>query len=294
MSIHFFNRADKKDNSTPIIHVLLIVAIVFGLCGLANAKSPRELLPEQIKKAGVIRVATPLDYPPYGWLDPGSIEPKGFEVEVGKAVGKILGVEWKVYDIKWEGLITGIGSGRHEVGAAGISDRVERRKYGNFIDFTTSSNAVVIDKVNTDKINSIDDICGKQLGTCLGTSTVNVGHDLSNECVAKGKPAIDIKEYPTVAATDLAMKSGRVPAIVVSTEQSGWAISTGILPYKMVASGYMSEPVGFLVTNKVPGLDDAIFAAVKELYESGKLKEIAEKYGLEQSLIKPGKNVATK
>jgi polar amino acid transport system substrate-binding protein len=282
-----------RRNNMSIFYYLLTAFIILGLTGLANADSARDLLPEKIKKAGVIRVATPLDYPPYGWLDAGSIEPKGFEVEVGKAIGKILGVEWKVYDIKWEGLITGIGSGRHEVGAAGISDRVNRRKNGNFIDFTTSSNAVVVETKNADKFNSIDDICGQGLGTCIGTSTVNVGHDLSNACIAKGKKPIAVKEYPTVPAVDLAMKSGRVPAIVVSTEQSGWAISTGTQDLKIVASGFMSEPIGFLVTKKLPGLDVCILAAVNELYESGELKKIAEKYGLGQSITKPGMNLAT-
>ncbi|WP_300458080.1 transporter substrate-binding domain-containing protein [Desulfobacula sp.] len=283
----------KTRACSAIIYYVSIAIMVFGISGLAFATSPRDLLPEKIKKAGVIRVATPLDYAPYGWLDAGTIEARGFEVEVGQAIGKILGVEWNISDIKWEGLITGIGSGRHEVGAAGISDRIKRQNNGNFVDFSTSSNAVVVETKNAEKFNGIDDLCGQTIGTCIGTSTVNVGHDLSDKCVARGKKPIQVKEYPTVPATDLAMKSGRVPAIIVSTEQSGWAISSGLQPWKMVASGYMSEPIGFLVTKTVPGLDKAILAAVNELYASGRLKQIADKYGLGQSITKPGLNLAT-
>src|SRR3546814_3571040 len=72
-----------------ILPALLAAAIAFP----AAAAEP----PEKIKAAGKVIIATMPNYPPITYKDPATNTLKGFDIELGEAIAKEMGVkvEWQ-------------------------------------------------------------------------------------------------------------------------------------------------------------------------------------------------------
>ena len=73
------------------------IALVFGIAE-ARADAFAEIL-----KNGVVRIAVPLDVPPFGSMSQER-KPEGFDIDLAEMVAKALGVkvEYKVNNVLWE------------------------------------------------------------------------------------------------------------------------------------------------------------------------------------------------
>lgn len=271
------------------------LALVAGLAlsGGAVAQSAADMLPQKYRDAGVLNVGMVLDYPPYSWIDADSGNPTGLEVDVGLAIGEKLGIEWNIMNVKWEGLITGVGSERFDVGAGGTSDLAEREKVVTFVDYAATSEAVIVLKENAEMYPDMDALCGKSIGALKGTTTATVAEDLAKECADKGLDTLHVNLYTSVPDVDLALQSGRDAAQVGSTEQASFIMMTGGQDWYIVRAGIGATPMGPFVSVKRPDLAEAILAALQELRAEGKLTEIAAKYGLDGSIVDPMINMTT-
>lgn len=280
-----------KFQAAAITGTAVMAAVL--LTGTAWGQSAAEALPQKYRDAGTLNVGMVLDYPPYAWIDPETGETTGLEVDVGLAIGAKLGIEWNIVNAKWEGLITGVGSERFDVGAGGTSDLEERQRIVTFVDYTTSSDAVIVLENNAERFPDVDSICGHSVGALKGTTTATVAENLAEQCAERGLPSLHVNLYTSVPDADLALQSGRDAAQIGSNEQASFIIKMGEQPWKIIHTGTNGTPMGPYVSVSRPDLAEAILVALKELHDEGALFEIASKYGLEGSLIEPGINLAT-
>jgi polar amino acid transport system substrate-binding protein len=95
----------------------MAVAACVGLASLTAAAGAHAdgLTVEGVKKAGVLRVGSWLQYEPEMWKDLKTGEIKGFWIELARKLGKDLGVEVQFIDSDWDGLIPGLQSGKFDV-----------------------------------------------------------------------------------------------------------------------------------------------------------------------------------
>ncbi len=68
-----------------------------------------------IKKAGVLRVGTWLQYKPEMWIDTKTGKPKGFWIDLAQKMAKDLGVKVKIIDSDWDGLIPGLQANKFDI-----------------------------------------------------------------------------------------------------------------------------------------------------------------------------------
>ncbi len=73
-------------------HRALALTLLASLTGLAGAAHADKL--DDIKQAGVVRIAVFDSNPPFGYIDPQSKKLVGYDVDVADAIGKALGVKW--------------------------------------------------------------------------------------------------------------------------------------------------------------------------------------------------------
>ena len=95
----------------------MALAACVGLASLATAGSAHAdgVTIEGIKKAGVLRVGSWLQYEPEMWKDLKTGEIKGFWMDMARKMAKDLGVEVQFIDSDWDGLIPGLQSGKFDI-----------------------------------------------------------------------------------------------------------------------------------------------------------------------------------
>ncbi|MGW3402702.1 transporter substrate-binding domain-containing protein, partial [Streptomyces zhihengii] len=112
-------------------------------------------LPENIQKAGVIKVGTDAAYAPMEYEEGGKIV--GIDPDIAAALGKELGVKFVFTSGTFDGLISSLNTGRQDVVMSAMSDTKARqeglddtgKKTGDgvdFVDYFTSGVSLLVKK----------------------------------------------------------------------------------------------------------------------------------------------------
>jgi polar amino acid transport system substrate-binding protein len=97
-----------------------LAAVCLGLAALfsvhaAQAQDSGGITIEGIKKAGVLRVGSWLQYEPEMYKDLKTGEIKGFWIDMARKMADDLGVKVEFVDSDWDGLIPGLQSGKFDI-----------------------------------------------------------------------------------------------------------------------------------------------------------------------------------
>ncbi len=139
----------------------LLIAIA-----LATLTGPAQASWSQIRKSGVLRVATEGSFRPFNFVEGKTFS--GFEVELVNAVAKKLGlkVEWSAHS--FESLLSGLSRHSYDLVAASHAITPERAKAVEFINPHYCSGAVIVTRAGGR--GSLKGLTGKTLGVSLGTT----------------------------------------------------------------------------------------------------------------------------
>jgi polar amino acid transport system substrate-binding protein len=95
--------------------VLVVLSAFASSQGATAPSATAGVSIDSIKKAGVLRVGTWLQYKPEMWKDPKSGAIKGFWVDMAREMGKELGVRVQFVDSDWDGLIPGLQADKFDI-----------------------------------------------------------------------------------------------------------------------------------------------------------------------------------
>lgn len=249
------------------MHSLIAVGLIAALQTVAAAPSRADDL-DAIKTAGIIRIGTEGTYAPFTYHDAGN-ELVGFDVEIGRAIAKQLGVKAEFLEGKWDGLIAGLDAGRYDavINQVGITE-ARKAKY-DFSDPYIASKAVLIVRDDNTAIKGFTDLKGKKAAQSLtsnfgklaeknGASLVGTdGFDQSIQLVLNGRADATLND----SLSFLDFKKHKPDAKV-----------------KIVATEDNADYSGVIVRKGNPKLVEAINKALTEIKADGTYAAISTKY----------------
>ena len=145
-----------------------LAVIVLAACGSASSggSAPTDLL-SMIKARGYIVLGTQTDDPPAAVLQPDGTF-KGFNIDMGQAIAKDLGVRIEYVTPSWDVMTAGNWSRRWDLVVNGMTITGKRQAY---IAFSKPYNFISAQFAasKASGITSIDQIAGKTV--CVGTGT---------------------------------------------------------------------------------------------------------------------------
>jgi polar amino acid transport system substrate-binding protein len=114
---------------TRRLTLALLAAAALG-AGAARAEG----LLEKIERAGVVRIAIPTDFPPYGFVGP-DLQPRGLDVDMANLVARELGATVELVPVTTANRIPYLQSGRVDLVISTLGRTPERMEV---IDFTAA------------------------------------------------------------------------------------------------------------------------------------------------------------
>jgi polar amino acid transport system substrate-binding protein len=208
----------------------------------------------------------------------------GFDTEVALLVGQKLGLKVEFQEIEWSakyqeleaGTINAIWNG---FTANASEDGVPR---SNMVDFSYSylrnQQCVVIKSSRANEFKSVDNLTGKTVAAESGSAGESFAKDTVTD---KGR----IIGSPAQINTFLEVKSGAVDCAVVDILLAQRLAGSGDYSDLMIANITLDFEVYAVGFKKGSDLRQKVNKALKELYDEGKLMELAKKYKLEDSLV---------
>lgn len=167
---------------------------------------------DKIKKSGVLVLGTAADYAPYIFhkVKNGSDSIVGFDLEIAKAIAAELGVELKIQDMKFNGLLAALKTDSIDLIVAGMAPTDERKKSVDFSDnYLDALQTIMVRTEDKDKYKSLEDFKGKNLG--VQTSS-------TQEKIAKEEiPNANYVSIPEIPNLVLELKNKKIDGLVIES-----------------------------------------------------------------------------
>ncbi|MEU7697089.1 ABC transporter substrate-binding protein [Streptomyces sp. NPDC039028] len=268
---------------------------------LVKDQALHDLLPEKIKKAGEVRVATDVPYPPFEmFVKEGEPTLTGLDYDLGQALGAKLGVKFSFTPQKFDGIVPAIQAGKFDAAMSAITDNKDRQKVVDFVDYSLSGSGVLVADGNPAKVTTLDDLCGRKVAVQAATNQLDLLKSHQAVCAKAGKGDISIQTFPRDSDAQLALRAGKVIAQVLTKPAAGWVAKTAgngtafdLVEDPAAPGGYNASPNGIAVSKQLPELTEAIMQALQALMDDGDLVHIYNKYGVATIAIsKATKNAA--
>ena len=256
-----------------LFFAVFLLVVVLMLVSCAPAKSANHL--EAIKQAGVIKVGTSADYPPFEYVENG--EKVGFDIELMTEIAKRMGVKLEWVDMPFDSLIAGVQQGKIDASISGFNYSEERDKVVDFtISYYTQEDAFTVSESFSGTFNVPEDAANYKVGVQTGTTQDGW---LTDNLVTTGKmPEANLFRYDRVDQVALDLKSGRIDVMMSDYDPARYLVkSLGGL--KVVWHGVLtSGPFNIVVPDGDQELKAEMDKIIKQLQDEGFIEQLIAKY----------------
>lgn len=243
------------------------LAALAALALLATQPARAELA--DVKKAGVLKVAVPQDFPPFGSVG-SDMKPMGYDIDVAELLAKSLGVKVELVPVTSANRIPYLTTKKVDLVISSLGKNPDREKV---IDFS-SAYAPFYNGVfgpADQKVTKVEELGGKTVGVTRGSV-----EDLELTKIAP--QSMVFKRYEDNNGTISAFLSGQVELVA-----TGNVVAAAILaknpPKRPEVKFLIKNSPCFVGLNKnEPQLLAAVNAAIAKAKTDGSLAKIAQKW----------------
>jgi len=247
---------------------LFLSLIALGALSAAPLPAGAEAL-DDIMKAGVIKVAVPQDFPPFGSVG-SDMAPRGYDVDMANLIGKALGVKVELVPVTSANRIPYLQTKKVDLVISSLGKNPDREKV---IDFSAAY-APFFNGVFGPKdmaVAKAEDLAGKTIGVTRGAI-----EDLKLTEIAPKDATI--KRYEDNNGTISAFLSGQVQLVATGNVVAA-AIIARNPPKKPEIKFLIANSPCFVGLNKgEPKLLEKINAIIAAARKDGSLNAIAQKW----------------
>ena len=267
---------------------LLVLAAAMLAAGLLGAPAARagsgvdqalhDALPEQFRTNGV-KVAAFNDWPPDEFTENGEL--KGWSIDMAKAMAQRLGVEFHITGTSFEQIIPGLASGRFDAGFSSFGVTAERLKALDFIPQRMEGTAYAFLKTKPLTIRQESDLCGHSIAVLTGAWDFQFLTKVSKEtCTDKGLKPIDLQQFTTQNAAELAVSSGRVEMTAAGSAKLAYlAKQTGTFAISELTSNAVYNGIG---VPRGSALGPALQKVLQGMIDDGSYKALMAEWGVDK------------
>ena len=192
----------------------------------------------------------------------------GFDVEIGRGIAS-MGAESKFIEGEWDGLFAGMDAGRYDVVINGVDVTEERREKYDFSEPYAYIKTVLVVRADNEDIKSFDDLTGRTTANSIGSTY---------ELLAEGYGA-EVLSVDTLDETMQMVLSGRADATLnASVSVADYLSQHPDAAIKIVDETAEANQVAIPMPKGNETLLSEVNKGIAKLRESGKLKELSEKY----------------
>lgn len=253
-----------------IITILFATFFCISLVSASYASEVSDTSLAKVKEAGELTVGFCAQYPPFESKNEKTNEFEGFDIDLAKAIAKEIGVEAKLVDAEWQGLLAGLNKGDYNTLITCMAKSEARGENTNLSDvYYLLPDVIVVKKDNT-VITGKDSLHGKNVGVQLGSGSEQLA-DKMKEVFKE----IKRYNYNPEAFTDL--KFGRIDAVIV-----GYAYAVNQMKadpsYKIVGEPLAQAEIVAVLPKGADALTREINMALAKIKEDGTYQKIHDKW----------------
>lgn len=257
----------KKLLSVILSAALLASVAAMSGCGASNSDVADGASPIS---DGVLTMATNAQFPPYEYYAGGEII--GVDAEIAAAIAEKLGVELSIEDVEFDSVLTGVQTGKYDIGLAGITVTEDRQQSMAFTDsYATGVQSIIVKEGSP--ITSVDDLSAEGASYVVGVQLSTTGDIYATDDFGADR----VQEFPTGADAVAALVSGKVDCVIIDNNpaKSYVASNEGLT---ILDTAYTEEEYAACTALGNDEFLDQLNTAISELKADGTIDAILAKY----------------
>jgi len=286
--------------SWPLVALAVLAILTIGLAGCGSKKKKAEVkpttaavgtnakvaaeVPAAIKSKGTLSVAADATYPPNEFIGPNGRSVVGMDVDLGNALGGVMGLKVKFVNATFDAIIPGMAAGKYDLGMSSFTDTKAREKVVDFVTYYTVYTSFFVNAKGGPTINTLADLCGHKVAVEKGTTQQDDATAQSKKCTSAGKRPVKVLIFPDQNGVNLALSSHRAEVDMADTPVAVYVVKKSNGQFKLVGSSYGPFPYGIAIPKRT-GMVKPIRDALNVLISNGKYKAILTKWGIQKGAI---------
>lgn len=276
---------------TPLRRLALVAALAlttapafaegYDTSGITADPELAARVPERIKTAGVLVGAADNAYAPWEYLAGADGQtPEGIDIDLGNAIAAKWGVTYESRTAVFESILPALGA-KYDIGLNAFTITNERMNAVNFVSYYKVARRWLVRGGNPTGFDPMN-ACGKTVAIHSGTSQEKVVIKLSEDCVAAGKPAIEMLPFKSQPEAQTRVAAGGADATIAGGAQVMWAAKQSDGALEAIAFEHPDYPPGLngiAVAKADTELTQLVADTVNELIADGTYGKIMEAWG---------------
>ncbi|EAR24253.1 secreted protein [marine actinobacterium PHSC20C1] len=244
------------------------------------------MLPDRIQESGVITVGTEAYYPPYESFADDDSTIIGLDPDLLHAIGDVLGVEIKLENMAFDGLLPALDAKRLDIVSAALTINADRVEKYDFVTYFNTPQGITVPADNPKGVKTRDDLCG------LNVAVLDASHQLSLLEAMNADLCADNEMTITAFTSDAdalqQLQSGRADASISQYPVAAFSAANfgnGKIFTAISDASFGPSLLGEVFRKDDSQLRDAVQAAINDLIESGVYEEVLDAHGLSVGAI---------
>ena len=253
---------------------LILVLSLIMVCFLSACAEKEELADgSKLIHKNQFVFATSGEFKPFSYIN-DDLTMSGFDIEVGEAIAKELGLEPVQKRIKFKGIVEGIKTGRADAAVASHTINPQRSKHVSFSTPYYYSGPQIYTRPDS-QIKTVKDLAGKEVAVAKGSTYADTASKYTDK----------IKTYDSDVTALEALSSGRHDAVITDFVTGKNAAKEG---FKIKGQQIINRSKQAIVLPQDnPKLLKRVNEALEQLQKKGILTQISIKYFGEDITNKP-------
>jgi len=265
---------------------VLAAGQVFAAEGKCEPEALAAKYPTLVGKT--IRVAQSGEGAPFTFRDPEEFDKLiGLDADLVRATFACIGVPFEFKTGGWSGLLPAVIAGQSDLMWSNLYYTPVRAEQVDFVTYLLAATGGMVKKGNPKNIHSLDEACGVRAAAGLGTVEEAMFREVSDKCVAAGKPAVELVTYADRPSGIRMVQNDRADLLMGDLGSMDYTIAQ--LPNEL-ERGYMmltDYKVGPGISKSMPELRQAVFDSLQIIQSEGTMKKLMIKYNVDPTLQRP-------
>ena len=255
----------------------------YDVSAVAKDGSIAALLPESVTKDGKLTIGTNPSYAPAEFLAADGRTPIGYDMDLARALGNVLGLETEIVASNFDTIIPAIGS-KYDLGIAAFTVTKERLESVDFVSYFTAGMAYAVRAGNPDHVD-VSDLCGLKVAVETGTVEETSIYEAADRCKADGDARIEVQSFKQQSDGTTAVISGKADVFFADSPVVGYAIAQTEGMLEQLGEDFDDVPNAIAIRKGDAGTAEAVRLAMQKLMDDGVYMNILKHWGVESGAI---------
>ena len=245
--------------------------------GTATVSPPPD---SELFTAGTLTIGSDVSYPPQEFFPVGSTTADGFDIDLGKALAKEMGLNFAVVNTPFDGIIPALNSKKFDIMVSAMTITDARKVQVDFIPYFVAGESFVVAKNSTLNLTKLTDLCGHKVAAESGTAELDEANGLNKAggACASNKVKVTTFQKDTEALTEL--KKGNVEIHFTDSPVAAYEVLKDSSNLKISGGIIEVAPEGIALRKNDAALADPVKAAFEMMKSDGTYAAVLAKWNV--------------